>query len=105
MELAPANHPRADQGLPLAASVRDPDEARCAAFMRIGRKMDVIIDGRVPTKVIGYNVLLGTVFRFRTDEAGAIRLTPARDDAETETLHGVVEARWRPGHGPQDAAA
>jgi hypothetical protein len=78
--------------------VRDPDEKRRDAFRAIGRKMDVLLDGRVVTKVIGYNVELGRVLRFRTDAEGRIILirdsAGAATDAATETLHGIVEARW-----------
>lgn len=89
-----ANHALADDGLPLAASVRDDSRD---LLMSLGKRFDVLLDGQVMTRVIGYDVDRGLLHRFQTDADGKHQFAPGKTRLLEEHLTGKVEARWKAG--------
>lgn len=93
-------HPGVDDGIPACASVREGDAEYTPELRRIGRDIDVALDGKVLTRVIAYDAPAGTVLRFATDDANSVKWNEARRDLLTERLAGKVEVRWKPGRTP-----
>jgi hypothetical protein len=87
--------------LPRFGSARSNDADYDPLIVRIGKRYDVLLNGRPITKVIAYNCDEGWIRRFLTDSRGKIRLFPIGgpgqrgSNVREETLVGQVTVRWR----------
>lgn len=87
--------------LPRFGSVRDSDADYDPLIARIGKRYDVLLDGKPISKVIAYHCDQGWIRRFVTDKRGNLRLFPIEGPGQTgkrvreETLVGAVTVRWK----------
>lgn len=85
---------QADDGLPRKWTVRVPRGVNPFALFKPG-EVDVLVDGVSQRDVVAYDAVAGEVECYLRGESGSIALNHYRNEADTETVRGRVEVRWK----------